>query len=136
MGQPRQRRPAPQEAPPDSPLRPAQRHHPARELQSPRASNARRGTSQQQLARNNILTLQKLNAQPGVAKPLQQEWTLTLRQPASGTIIADQAARSGNLCSRVEAPQQTSRPAPAREELRFNGIRGTKGGGGNEREVG
>ena len=65
----------------------------ARDLQAHRAG-ARRRTSHGQLARNNLSTLQGLNAQPGV--------TVTVRAdpgppPARLQRIADRAARSGNL---------------------------------------
>ena len=76
----------------------------ARDLQTPRASGARRRTSHEQLARDHLLALQRLNAQPGL--------TVTVRvdagpAPARLQRIADQAARSGT-CARCT--QRTSLP--------------------------
>ena len=86
----------------------------ARDLQAHRASSARRRTSHRRLARNNLSTLQRLNAQPGV--------TVTVRAdagppPARLQRIADQAARSGDLRSRHPADSASRANAPW-DELR------------------
>ena len=85
----------------------------ARDLQAHRAG-ARRRTSHGQLARNNLSTLQGLNAQPGV--------TVTVRTdagppPARIRRLADQAARSGDLRSRHPADSASHANAPW-DELR------------------
>ena len=86
----------------------------ARDLQAHRASSARRRTSHRRLARNNLSTLQRLNAQPGV--------TVTVRAdagppPARLRRIADQAAQSGDLRSRHPADSASRANAPW-DELR------------------
>ncbi len=86
----------------------------ARDLQAHRASGARRRTSHGRLARNNLSTLQGLNAQPGV--------TVTVRAdagppPARLQRIADQAAQSGNLRSMHPADRAPHANAPW-DELR------------------
>ena len=86
----------------------------ARDLQTHRASGARRRTSHGRLARNNLSTLQRLNAQPGV--------TVTVRAdagppPARLQRIADQAAQSGDLRSRHPADSASRANAPW-DELR------------------
>ena len=86
----------------------------ARDLQAHRASGARRRTSHARLARNNLSTLQRLNAQPGV--------TVTVRAdagppPARLQRIADQAAQSGDLRSRHPADSASCANAPW-DELR------------------
>ena len=79
----------------------------ARDLQSPQANHPRRRTSHQQLARNNCLTLQRLNAQPGV--------TVTLRvdagpPPAPLQHIA--ASRPPNQATCARCTRRTPRPTP------------------------
>ena len=86
----------------------------ARDLQAHRAGDARRRTSHGRLARNNLSTLQGLNAQPGV--------TVTVRAdagppPARLQRIADQAAQSGDLRSRHPADSASCANAPW-DELR------------------
>ena len=86
----------------------------ARDLKAHRASGARRRTSHGQLARNNLSTLQGLNAQPGV--------TVTVRAdagppPTRLQRIADQAAQSGNLRSMHPADRAPHANAPW-DELR------------------
>ena len=85
-----------------------------RDLQAHRAGGARRRTSHARLARNNLSTLQRLNAQPGV--------TVTVRAdagppPARLQRIADQAAQSGDLRSRHPADSASCANAPW-DELR------------------
>ena len=86
----------------------------ARDLQTHRASGARRRTSHWRLARNNLSTLQGLNAQPGATVTVRVD---TGPPPARLQHIADQAAHSGDLRSMCPADRASHASAPW-DELR------------------
>ena len=80
----------------------------------PHRAGARRRTSHGQLARNNLSTLQKLNARPGTAVTVRTD---AGPPPARLRRLADQAAQSGDLRSRHPADCASHANAPW-DELR------------------
>ena len=85
----------------------------ARDLQ-PHRAGARRRTSHGQLARNNLSTLQGLNAQPGMTVAVRVD---TGPPPARLQHTADRAAHSGDLRSMHPADRAPHANAPW-DELR------------------